>query len=94
MAKLNHLTVTALKDTRVVTAVKKIRFVDGVNGIKDRPEGQADFDMQEHAVTLAEDQQVEIDVRDEQLEYFRAAVSRGDIEVVGLPPAVQKAASK
>jgi hypothetical protein len=100
MAKVTHVVVTALKDhVHVITAKKKLQYrkVEGLpNG--GMPENQEEKYENTHGVTLQLDQVAELDLRDDQLDYFRQAVARGDIECDGLPPAVAptsaKAASK
>lgn len=84
MPKLNHIAVTALKDdVLVVTARKKLRYqkIEGLpNG--GMPEEQEEFYEQKHGLSLAKDQSIEIDVTDEQLAEFQAAVDRGELEVL------------
>jgi hypothetical protein len=84
MAKLHHITVTALKDNvSVITAKKKLRYrkVEGLEG-GGMPEGQDETYESVHGITLAIDQVVEMDVSDAQLAHFQAAVDAGDLEVV------------
>lgn len=85
MAKLHHLIITALKDTQIVTAVKRLKYADRVNGKADRPAGQEDYDVQTHGLSLVVDQTIEIDVKDDQLPNFQAAVNAGDLEIQGMP---------
>jgi homoserine dehydrogenase len=101
MARLHHIVVTALKDhVHVVTAKKQLQYrkVEGLpNG--GMPENQDERYENTHGVTLQLDQVAELDLRDDQLDYFRGAVSRGEIECDGLPPVpapqpAAKAASK
>ena len=84
MPKLTQIHITALKDTRVVTARKLIKFIDGANGVRDRPVGQEDADEQEHAISMTEGQQLDLDVRDDQIGYFQSAVDAGEIEIHGM----------
>ena len=95
---LHHVVVTALKPhVSIVTAKKRLHYqkVEGLpNG--GMPEEQEEHYENTHGITLQLDQIAEFDLRDDQLDNFRAAVSRGEIECHGLPvvaPAT-KAASK
>lgn len=87
MARTIRVVVTALKDTSIVTARKKLRFLP-ILGLNDTglPDGQEKIYDQEHGLTLAQDQIVELDLKDDQLGWFREAEARGDIECAGLPP--------
>jgi uncharacterized protein YcsI (UPF0317 family) len=82
MAKTTHLSVTALKDTHVVTARRQLQYrkVDGLEG-SGMPEGQTEQYENVHGISLQKDATIEIDVRDDQLPMFQAAVDAGDIEV-------------
>lgn len=90
MAKYLHLAITALRDCRVVTNVKDVPYtysVDPNTGQPVIPEGQPKVEKMTHGINLAKDAEIEIDIREEQIPFIRAAVDAGDIEVVGLPSA-------
>lgn len=82
MPKLTHVTVTALKDATIVTGEKATKYLD--DSVK--PPQWKSYESK-HGLSIREGQVFELDLTDPQVAMFQAAVSRGEVEVEGLPPA-------
>lgn len=97
MPKLHRVSVTAMKDTHVVTAKKKLQYAKVIGLPNGMPDGQEESYENTHGINLQAGQSVDLDLLENQLEHFRAAVLRGEIECEGLPAApvvAAKGASK